>query len=476
MLLADNSIERLTKAIEHNYAKMNIRTVLELISTKARLLYTYNQEYRDEQSEDILSSFADMYQKGFSHGSDEKTVLFYDGFGLDSRGLVQQYLSGLIENNFRVWYVTAATDRLQQPQVVKILEKGRSEFVSVKGVNISDKIAWLRNFCASHRFNVAFMYTTPWDVAGIVLFNMLKGRAIRYQINLTDHAFWLGAQAFDYCIEFRNYGAAITRDYRRVDENRLLYLPYYPIVNERESFHGFPELCQNKKVIFSGGAPYKTVDTNNTFYKLIEAILNRHNDVAFLYAGNGTVNGLDSLVKKYPEKVMHIPERSDLIEVMKHSRLFLNTYPISGALMLQYAAIAECIPVTLKREWDDDADGLLKNEKVLQETFTDFSRVIEEIDRLLEDEDYYLSKKKMLKGQVITPPEFTKQLKQILENPKMVRFTRIEAVDTHLYRKTFAENLTRKDVLQNIIQKGNTRVWRYFPDLLIERIFNKVKL
>ena len=93
MRFADNVLQRLTKAIDYNYQKENFRLTLELISAKARLLYEYNQSYIDDQSELMLKIVADQYRNSFTHNSDENTVLFYDGFGLDTRWLVQQYLT-----------------------------------------------------------------------------------------------------------------------------------------------------------------------------------------------------------------------------------------------------------------------------------------------------------------------------------------------------------------------------------------------
>jgi hypothetical protein len=474
MKLADISLLQLTKAIEHNFKKNNLEHVLELICAKARLLYIYNQKYRDDQSETLLNAIADKFKTEFSHRSNDKTVLFYDGFGLDARGLVQQYLTGLVENNYKVLYISVSPDESEQPHVSRILKRGNGKFLSLQGKNFIDKIVWLRNVCSYHCFSYAFLYTTPYDVASIVTFSLLKEKAIRYQINLTDHAFWLGAQAFDYCIEFRNYGAAITRDYRKVNSEKLVYLPYYPILNEYEIFQGFPELIKNKKVILSGGATYKTLDNNNTFYNIVESLLDKHNDVAFMYLSNDTVKQLDSLKKKYPQRVVHLSERSDLIEVMKHSRLFLNTYPISGGLMVQYAAISGCIPVTLKREWDDDAVGLLKNENVLNEIFTVKSKFIDEIGRLLEDENYFKEKKKMLEGQVLTPAEFAKGLQRIIINPKETTFTDIKSVDTKMYRQSLAENLSRNDVIQCLIRKETPKVCRYFPKLTVEWIIKRL--
>lgn len=163
MQLADDSLRRLTNSIERSFKKQNIESTLELISAKAKLLYTYNQKYRDEQSEILLDSIAGIYNNGFSHDKEDGTVLFYDGFGLDTRGLVQQYLTGLIENNYKILYVTVSTDVSKQPRVEKMLKQGNSEFACIRAANFNNKIVWLRDFCLSHSFSYTFMYTTPWD-------------------------------------------------------------------------------------------------------------------------------------------------------------------------------------------------------------------------------------------------------------------------------------------------------------------------
>ena len=83
-----------------------------------------------------------------------------------------------------------------------------------------------------------------------------------------------------------------------------------------------------------------------------------------------------------------------MVSLLGHCYLYLNTYPISGGLMLQYAAKAKCIPITLKREWDDDSGGALINEEILGETFTEFDDICREIDHLLEDKNYWKAKGK----------------------------------------------------------------------------------
>ena len=74
-------------------------------------------------------------------------------------------------------------------------------------------------------------YSTPEDVIGTTALYSYDGQFIRYQINLTDHAFWLGSQCFDKCIEFRSYGASISKEYREIQSSKItvtqndLFLP-----------------------------------------------------------------------------------------------------------------------------------------------------------------------------------------------------------------------------------------------------------
>lgn len=56
---------------------------------------------------------------------------------------------------------------------------------------------------------------------------------------MTDHAFWLGRFAFDYCIEFRVYGYNISIQKRKIEKEKILMLPYYPVIR-KEKYQGLP--------------------------------------------------------------------------------------------------------------------------------------------------------------------------------------------------------------------------------------------
>lgn len=476
MSYTDKILNRIKSKIKFEYQKNRIENTLCLVSTMAEIEYLYNQKYRDDYLEDILTEIAALSGVEITHKENNNCVLFYDGFGLDERGLAQIYLKALVNNGYKVIYVTQAASSKMQRQIMSIVNCKDNVIYHNSNHKMTEKIKWLDGIFKRHSFSTAFFYTTPWDVSGTIAFEHLAGKCIRFQINLTDHAFWLGVNAFDYSLEFRNYGAAISRDYRGISEEKLLYLPYYPIINHNIAFQGFPFNAKGKKVIFSGGSIYKTIDKYDTYYILVDRILSENDDVVFVFASSETSKQLNALEYKYPNRVIHIDERKDLIRVLENSYLYLNTYPISGALMLQYAAVAGCIPVTLRRSWDDDALGILIAEERLGEIFDDFDSVLEEINKLLSDIGYYNKKKSLLKGQVISESDFQNELNEIIANPDSRKFKGINPVDTQMFKNSYKDNMTEIKIVNAIISKKSIKNVFLFPDMFIKKILYKFKL
>ena len=75
---------------------------------------------------------------------------------------------------------------------------------------ILKKIKQLNNFIQDEKTGHFFFYSYPDDVVATSVMNAYDGILRRYQVNLTDHAFWLGAKPVDICIEFRDYGAIVS--------------------------------------------------------------------------------------------------------------------------------------------------------------------------------------------------------------------------------------------------------------------------
>lgn len=455
-----------------SFKRKKYETALKCIETKARIEYLYNQCYTDLDSENRLLDIADTMNIVLKHKKDNNVVLFYDGFGLDKRGIAYIYLKALDNLGFRIIYITNSKNDEEQPLICKLLIN-KHKVYRIKGNNICNKIDKLVDIINKECFSYAFLYTTPYDLSSIITFNCLKGNCKRFLINLTDHAFWLGINSFDKCIEFRNYGLSVSKKYRNINRKNLFLLQYYPLELDDEKFEGFPFNDRNKKIVFSGGQIYKTLDKRGTFYKIVEDLIQIDDSIVFVYASNNSTNLLDNLCNKYPKKVFHIKERNDLNEILKRAKIFINTYPIGGALMVQYAAKNGCIPVTFKDEWNDDYDGLLINEDKLETTFSDYKKYMKEIYDLLNNDFYYAYKKTLLMNSVINEKEFTRKLYDCIYIKNCCN--NFYNINTEKFRSEYKKRFDKRQLADAIINKENLLIISYFFDYLFFKVLEKCK-
>lgn len=474
----DSAVRRLYKVVEKSIKKRNYETALEAISACAELEYYWNQFYVDEHLEKLLSDIqknvveTPLQQKGM----DKQTIIFYDGFGYDTRGLMLNYIDALLSLGYRVVYVTVENAKGRQPTLAKITAQQNLvwEYLPAS-LKMVVQIKHLNKIFVKYHPSKAFLYTLPYDVAGIVVFASYQGIVERYQINLTDHAFWLGKYAFDYCIEFRDYGAVVSKLYRGIDPAKLIKLPLTPYVDDTIGFEGFPFDPEGYKVVFSGGGLYKTFDEDNTYYKLVEDMLRHDEKVLFLYAGFGDDSELKKLMEKFPGRVWHIDERRDLYQIMEHIYFYLSTYPLAGGLMTQYAALAGKIPVTIGI--GDEHSGVLHVGKDCQYLFESKEKAQQEIYKLLDHPEYVRIKGARLKESIPGKKQFADALGQILrehESPYMIGYEKIEIeefVRDYLYR------FSLREIQRVMIKDEHWELRGNFPLLFLrKRARNLIKL
>ncbi|MCR5030843.1 MAG: hypothetical protein K5982_05160 [Selenomonadaceae bacterium] len=386
-------------------------------------MYSYNQFLRDESTESAFRSLRDIMNGLFPDDAkaftpDENCILFYDGFGLDVRGLAQIYLKALAELNYKILYVTNETAKDNIPTLLRLLEtaKVRASVCFLKAISPSERVRELCAIVSTHKPARGILYSTPWDSAGILAFSRWKGYMARYLINLTDHAFWPGMDSFDICIEFRAWGASVSNIYRRIPKERIVIQPYYPHFDRNVKFQGYPFVRMTDDfVVFSGGALYKTIDDTMTYYQVIAWMLRTFPQVKFWYAGTGNDKGLRSLIEAFPGRVFHTAERSDLFQILENVDMYLNTYPGLGGLMTQYSACAGRPPLALVKNPKDGLGGFLLQHDA--ETALAFGSVDEwenAIQKYITDENYRMKLIQKMNNTVITPTRFRNNLQRIL--------------------------------------------------------------
>ncbi len=414
----EKAVLEIKDEIAKEFKKQNYENVLSFVSLCANVLYQTNFCYFDEDLETIIKKSADILIKvPDEYTGKDDVVLFWDGFGFNTRGLAQIYIRALVEQK-RVIYITYEERKNDIPDILNVINENRGCYQFIKRTTYLDQIIQLEKILKEFQPEHFFFYSVPNDVVATVIMHGYMGKMRRYQINLTDHAFWLGAKALDVCIEFRNYGANISLEHRNIEKKNIVIIPYYPIIDKTKEFAGYPFDFDEKKqkLIFSGGSLYKTLGGENQYYKILDSILCRYKEVVFWYAGTGDRRKIDDLIKKYPNRVFVTEERTDLYQIMRRCRFYLSTFPMVGGLMLQYACAAGRVPITLR--FDECADGILLEQDKIGVYFNEKDGLLREVDKLLADDNYAALREDIMKSAVISPNEFTEEIRKIFTGEK----------------------------------------------------------
>ncbi|MCR5012588.1 MAG: hypothetical protein K6A72_09605, partial [Lachnospiraceae bacterium] len=227
-----------------------------------------------------------------------------------------------------------------------------------------------------------------------------------------------------------------------------------------------------KKILFSGGALYKTIDENSTYYRLIKRLLDENNDLLFLYAGNGMTDELDSILKDYRGRAYKIDERKDLYQVMKNITLYINTYPIIGGLMTQYAAAAGKIPLILK--FDDESEGILIGQEERKIEYYSDDDLAEDVHKLLSDDEYLRKREKLLEDSLITEREFEDQLGKAIEDGHTDYDFAIKEYDDLRLKETYIDRFDMDEYRSNVAIKRNSCLFDLLCGSYIKKAFSKI--
>ncbi len=367
--------------------KKNYNDCINLISCAANIAYHLNFKFYDDEFEDYLKSISYNLIENIDFGVISGRWVFYDSFGLDNRGLTQQYLNALDDMKVEYLYIleTYRSDKEHKDIINQVKNNPRAEiYINDSSLDFKVQIMNIIKVLESYKPEKALLHFTPWKCLSIVLWNRLNFIE-RYFINLTDHAFWLGKNSFDFSLEAREYGIYFSNKFRYIDRNKLLLSKFYPIINEKE-FLGFPQEVKNKIKIFSGGTYYKIYGSNDLYFDIVKKILLKYDNTVLLFAGSGDDKPLREFIKtnNFQRRIFLLGHRSDINEVIKNSDIYLNTYPLGGGLLTQYALL-NSIPVIGFGDSDLPMSftETMTYKKGIKCTYTDLNIFYEEFDYII---------------------------------------------------------------------------------------------
>ena len=467
----EKEIEKRTKELKRAYQKGDIYKTICYLKFLTNLYYEINYKMTEDVFEDITKKVSnDLLGTTIIKPVNKNIVMFYDGFGLISRGLANIYIDALEKLGYDIVWVLyeQASDVLEIKEKYK--ERTNISFEIIPKLPILERMRYLQRIIENILPQHIFIYTTPSDVAGIGTISTIQGDATRYLIDLTDHAYWLGKCAVDYIIGFRNYGFNIAVKYRKIEEEKILILPYYPEKRDNTEFAGLPFNDKKHDFVFSGGSVYK-IEGDNTYEEIVINILNTYPELYFVYAGNGYSSKLNSIKQLYPNRFFQIEERKDLEQILRRAKFCLGTYPLGGGLMTQYALQNNCIILQLCNDKGGmtDPTTYLLNPDDVNCVFYDKKDLIEEIKRIMNNLEYCNIKKEKLAGKVISEEDFRKQLGFVLSEHRTDYISYLEEINVDFFLKPYKERVSYERYCDIIYYSHNKWIWKKHPFIIYQK-------
>lgn len=462
----------------------NYETSLKHIETAADLAYMFNWIYTDEELENLLTqiSFALLNDSRENFTPISGRVLFYDVFALDNRGLTQQYLRALIAWQVEILFVFDGNDLSNSNKILEEIKAYPKAELFAVDTNLSrvDRIKVIHNKISEYKPEKAFLHLHPSSVVAVSVWNSLE-EVTRYQVNLTDHAFWLGTKCIDFNLEFRNYGCTVSYEKRNLSKDQSLIQPFYPIV-ECKPFIGLPlEITEKSIKIFTGGAYYKMYGKSGKFFELLEILLSTDVNVVILIAGSGDDAPLKEFINSnnFDKRIFILGSRPDITHVFEKCDIYLCTYPLTGGLMGQYAAVCSKpilaytspdIPCNFSEGfvgWNASSDYKI--------THTEIDSFTEEAKLLIKSKIYRERKGLENTKHIISPKEFSQNLHDIVSTNRMQSQSVIEDIDYESFSEYYVEceNKYLKQFDLFILGRFRMKTLFLFPKIFIAAIFNE---
>ncbi len=478
---AVNIYNKVKKLAFKSYEKGEYIHALEHIEIAAEIAYKFNWIYTDSQLEELLLNISNKIITKKNIRPEEGRIVFYDVFCLENKGLTQQYIRALISWRVEILYIYEGVETNPLNKIIIELKKYSKARILTFNAEHSkiESINYIYNEIVKFKPEKAFLHLRPSSTLAVCLWNSLTN-VTRYQVNLTDHAFWLGTSCINYSIEFRNYGYTVSKDKRGLKNEQLLIQPFYPIRNS-ESFKGFPPIVTNENiVVFTGGAYYKMYGENDAFFSIIKKIIDVDKRVIVLVAGGGDKKPLVDFIEKNKinDRVALIGARKDIDYVFKESDIYLSTFPITGGLMAQFAAANKkpILSYSAPNIQCNFIEGILNwNSKNWTVTFTDFESFLNEANKLILDEKYRNERGQEAYQHLINVEEFNNHLKKLTFSNQNIKPFQKVAIDYSKFTSIYidCENNYTPSFFSLIISRYKLKAIYLFPNVLIKSLFTR---
>ena len=441
--------------------------------------YEFYIGYTDDELENYLQQISCIIPSKNYVSKESNGIVLIDVFSKDTQGLSAQYVNAIISTGYKFLYIYESNIDSQSCIYKALKSYPKAEMIRVPDkMGELNKAIWIYNKIIDFGAPNVITHLSPDSASECIALYALPKEIYKFQINLTDHAFWLGTKCSNYTIEFQQIGCSLSQKERGFRSEQILLLPFYPIINSIP-FEGFPPLKNDTIKILSGGAYYKVLDTEDTFFKLSKKLLECNPNAVILFATNDSRGIIKRKADQYniKERFIILPFRKDIAAVFENIDIFLNTYPVGGGLMCQYAAHYAVPILNYERENMEDSVGQKYKVSFTSKTM---ESLIDEFNKLCNNPNYRKDRGIILKNAVVSSDEFNKGFKMIIDK-KSTPF-KLDFESAHYTRNQEAKikslNLSNLFKLRILSTLGLRRSVLCIPRILIQEapsiLINKI--
>lgn len=385
--------------------------------------YTFWLSYSDKDIEDLVKKAGKSIQKkefdtkGLSCGR----CVMLDSLARYRGGLTVQYVNAIVSAGWKLLYISG--QELQAPHHIELynylsLQKGVEILEIPRKLCGAKRLQFVYDSILNYGASKVYLHCTTTDILFPAVSYSLPSCIQKFYIDMADHGFRVGLKSCDFAFEFRNLGCSIVKQAMDFPEDKILMLPFYPVL-DNIPFKGLPSQCNGKIKILSGGIFWKIVDDEDTFFRLCKKLLEQAPNSIILFPGSGDPTFVINKIKEYcmEDRFLLLGWRDDISEVFRNADIFLNTYPHGGATMSQYAAHAK-VPI-LSYQPENLCPNPVEN-FVCQVKQTEVSSIgetlfLNEAHRLITNEDYRKEKAEKVFSCILNKDLFNKYFKKMSE-------------------------------------------------------------
>ena len=304
--------------------------------------YTFWLSYYDEEMETILKKTSCVIKQREEMLGRAGRCVFFDSLSRFRGGLSVQYVSAILASGWDLLYITE--QEMTAPHHIELYNfLKKHENISIVEIPHAMKgerrLQYIYDHVIDYGAERVYVHSASSNALFPTVCYALPSTIKKYYIDIADHGFRMGMNSCDYIFQFRSLGCSIAVKKRHIPLEKLLYLPFYPIIDKKE-FKGLPEVCNSKVVILSGGTFGKIIDSEDTYFKLCRQLLDQNSKAIIAYAGGGDDTYIQCKLKQYGiyDRFMLLGWRDDISELFRECDIFLNTFPHGGGTMSLYAA------------------------------------------------------------------------------------------------------------------------------------------